>query len=240
MLVGLWPPWADSTSSIYKAGPEGQWQAADRGIPKTVIYSLLSTSAGVILALSPNSVYASVDSGSSWLESDQLNVVALWGLLDEGPGGIWMAATFGSPTQSGLWHLISNGEIIDFKPLFGKLVADTDVRVYSIATTTNEGQILIASGRRVYVSNDEAETFQVLLETEKAVHLEVNPTNPLELVAIADSLYVSEDGGMSWTVSSLPGHKLGRPAVAWDQRKLALPVLDQLGGTVYVRKLGDY
>jgi hypothetical protein len=237
MLVGFWRPWADSTSHIYRSVSNG-WLPSDNGLSDRTgpIYSLLFARDGTVLAISADFIYASMDSGRSWLEREQLNRPR-WGLLEEGPGGIWASAEFGSPIQSGLWHLTSGGETIEYRSLLSKLAPDSDVRVYSIAPLID--QLLIASGRRVYISNDVGETFQVLLETQEAVHLEVNPTNPLEMMAIADSLYVSENGGVSWAASSLPGRKLGRPAVDWDQRYLALPMLDQLGGSVYVRKLDD-
>ena len=148
-----------------------------------------------------------------------------------------MTTEFGSPNQSSLWHLTPSGELIEYKTLAGKLAAESDVRVYSIAPAMS--RLFIASGRRVYVSNDEAESFQILLEAQAAVHLEVNPADALELVAVADSLYISNDGGVSWIASSLPGRKLGRPAASWDDGMLAVPVLDQLGGAVHIRNL-DY
>lgn len=227
---------ADSIRSlVYRADrslSQVTWLPSDSGIlmEEGGVYSLFETSKGEIFAGAPGNLYISTDQGSTW-ESFRT-----WGPVEslvfhEGPGGLWAGGQYGGHRPS-LWAISDTG--VSQVQLEGKLVESGKVNVASVVTTDcRDHQMLLAAGRYVYKSNDLGQSFSVLLETSREVALLSNPSNCHEIIVVADSLYLTSDGGMIWNAVALPGEPIGHPAIEWQTRQLVIPILDETGGTVY-------
>ena len=211
--------------TVYKFDTsDSSWTATNISGRKFNIRALATTKSGGLLASTlQNGILLSSDEGNSWQR--------VWG--QEG--------TLAAPTvfHIGQDELLAGGRTPIFRPFLLKSADDgrnwesipmagipqIDGGLTSIAKRyVNPTELYItAAGHFLLKSTDGGLNFTPILAVVTVPKVFINPFNDEEMLAVNDSLFVSQDGAQTWDSYPSPGgQRLGTTTADWSRRYVAI------------------
>ena len=210
LWAALWGLWGAGGTIYVSADGGATWAERSEGLPGSQVYRL-AAGGGRLFAATRGGVYGSDDGGTSWrhLTSAHPEIQKVSSLFVDGEmvlAGTWRRA-YKSEDGGNSWRGVFTGMVLDSE-------------VFSMQAGSADGEVWASTCGWVYRSTNDGESwrrYQRGLEERRTQALRVLPGGRL-LAGTVAGLYVSDDGGASWSRRTSPelviaaiGHVDARP-----------------------------
>jgi hypothetical protein len=219
-LKSALPKMINRTRNNYRTN----WARSDSGIPTDTVLSLLATSDGAVWAATANKgAFVSADTGESWSQQSLALSYLRARLIQQqevlliaGRGSGFGPILHVSPNAGRTW---SYGAIVGVPEVDGGTVVGaavlTDVDENIIATVDG------SEGHYAVVGNSDRGPFRIAKSFAARADVIVSPTAPTQILVFADSLYRSQDLGVTWESFPCPGMgTFGLATVDWSTGRI--------------------
>lgn len=196
--AALWGLWGDG-GTLYRSTDGGvSWQERAAGLPGSQVYRLAEmTATGRLFAATRGGVYGSDDRGLSWrhLTAALPQIEKVSSLLVDGTtvlAGTWQRA-YKSEDGGESWRGVFRGMILDSE-------------VFSLKPGPEPEEVWASTCGWVYRSADGGESwrrYQKGMDERRTQALGVLPSGRL-LAGTVAGVYVSDDGGLGWSIRTSP------------------------------------
>jgi len=229
ILAGVWNISTSDTVSVFRYDPLTEnWSPSSIGVSREIVYDLEQLESGTILSATSGGLFASDDQGHSW--NFLIREQALSGTICQTASRVYA----GGETIFQTPYLVNSpGGTSEWTDLAiaGKITFEKD-GITGISAHEESPELYITTSERVFKSTNGGQSFTSILDFACGTGI-FGDQDSERLIALGDSVYLSDDAGLSWTTYGLPSQCFGSGNVDWVRNKLIVPVLMHDGGLFY-------